>query len=113
MVSRNKNVDSFRAAFLDGIRGLAALSVVYSHSQNLFDQKLPYTTYNNIGFDGVRYFFVLSAFLLTLRGILEWEVYLEKRDAHNNSEEQGVNDEESVKEVIILENKKKFCCQFI
>ncbi|CAH1766497.1 393_t:CDS:2 [Entrophospora sp. SA101] len=66
--------------------GLAALSVVYSHSQNLFKQTLPYYTYNMIGFDGVRCFFVLSAFLLTFRGMLEWEAYLEKRNIPKEEE---------------------------
>ncbi|CAJ0856094.1 11826_t:CDS:2 [Entrophospora sp. SA101] len=65
---------------MDPNKSLAALSVVYSHSQNLFKQTLPYYTYNMIGFDGVRCFFVLSAFLLTFRGMLEWEAYLEKRN---------------------------------
>nr|CAG8505119.1 4613_t:CDS:2 [Entrophospora candida] len=80
MASKNSRNSTFHASFLDGLRGLAALSVVYSHSQNLFKQKLPYNTYNMIGFDGVRCFFVLSAFLLTFRVMLEWEAYLEKRN---------------------------------
>nr|CAG8444059.1 6573_t:CDS:2 [Entrophospora candida] len=80
MASKNSRSNAFHASFLDGLRGLAALSVVYSHSQNLFKQTLPYYTYNMIGFDGVRCFFVLSAFLLTFRGMLEWEAYLEKRN---------------------------------
>ncbi|CAJ0764869.1 6908_t:CDS:2 [Entrophospora sp. SA101] len=78
--------NAFHASFLDGLRGLAALSVVYSHSQNLFKQTLPYYTYNMIGYDGVRCFFVLSAFLLTFRGMLEWEAYLEKRNIPKEEE---------------------------
>src|SRR3954452_4800532 len=86
MASKNSRSNAFHASFLDGLRGLAALSVVYSHSQNLFKQTLPYYTYNMIGYDGVRCFFVLSAFLLTFRGILEWEAYLEKRNIPKEEE---------------------------
>ncbi|CAJ0644247.1 6285_t:CDS:2 [Entrophospora sp. SA101] len=80
---------------------LAALSVVYSHSQIHFKETLPYNTYNLIGYDGVRCFFVLSAFLLTFRGILEWETYLEKRDTlkdkkPGNIEHQNVNNNDNV-----------------
>nr|CAG8436155.1 10612_t:CDS:2 [Entrophospora candida] len=87
MASKNSRNSTFHASFLDGLRGLAALSVVYSHSQNLFKQKLPYNTYNMIGFDGVRCFFVLSAFLLTFRVMLEWEAYLEKRNISKEKKE--------------------------
>lgn len=51
---------SFHAPFLDGLRGAAALGVVYQHSQTLFNQPLGFTTYNQLGYDGVRMFFVSS-----------------------------------------------------
>ncbi|CAG8594728.1 15912_t:CDS:2, partial [Gigaspora rosea] len=63
--------------FLDGIRGAAALSVVFSHSQTLYKQVLPFTTFTMIGFDAVHCFFVLSAFLLTFRALMDWEKYYE------------------------------------
>ncbi|RUS24174.1 hypothetical protein BC938DRAFT_473999 [Jimgerdemannia flammicorona] len=69
----------FHAPYLDGIRGLAALSVVYSHSQNLYYQNLFYNTYNMIGQAGVHCFFVLSAFLLVYRGLGEWETWMDSR----------------------------------
>ncbi|CAJ0768388.1 9483_t:CDS:2 [Entrophospora sp. SA101] len=87
MASKNSRNSTFHASFLDGLRGLAALSVVYSHSQTTFKQILPYNTYNMIGFDGVRCFFVLSAFLLTFRAMLEWEAYLEKRNISKEKKE--------------------------
>ncbi|CAG8807452.1 28756_t:CDS:2, partial [Dentiscutata erythropus] len=67
----------FYFKFLDGIRGAAALSVVYSHSQTLYKQVLPFTTFTMLGFDPVHCFFVLSAFLLTFRALMDWEQYYE------------------------------------
>ncbi|KAF0544244.1 acyltransferase [Gigaspora margarita] len=67
----------FHFKFLDGIRGAAALSVVFSHSQTLYKQVLPFTTFTMIGFDAVHCFFVLSAFLLTFRALMDWEQYYE------------------------------------
>ncbi|CAG8488281.1 14266_t:CDS:2 [Dentiscutata erythropus] len=72
-----QNQKIFHAEFLDGIRGVAALCVVYEHSQRLFNQSLPFTTFDYVGYLGVRCFFVLSAFLLTFRSMLDWERYHE------------------------------------
>ncbi|RIB00250.1 hypothetical protein C2G38_2130223, partial [Gigaspora rosea] len=79
-MSQNQKI--FHAVFLDGIRGVAALCVIYEHSQRFYNQSLPFTTFNYVGYLGVRCFFVLSAFLLTFRSMLDWERY------HENIEDE-------------------------
>ncbi|KAJ3285813.1 hypothetical protein HK104_009327, partial [Borealophlyctis nickersoniae] len=62
---------SMHSGFLDGLRGLSALAVVYSHSGR--------DEYNNggetfrwVGANAVHAFFVLSAYLLTYRSCVQW-----------------------------------------
>ncbi|CAG8564454.1 8124_t:CDS:2, partial [Gigaspora rosea] len=82
ILDSKQNKKKFHATFLDGIRGIAALSVVHEHSQRTYKLSLPITTFYNSGYLGVRCFFVLSAFLLTYRSMLDWERY------HENSEDE-------------------------
>ncbi|CAG8840143.1 19121_t:CDS:1, partial [Cetraspora pellucida] len=91
----NQNKPMFHATFLDGIRGLAALSVVYAHSQTHYKQRLAFNTFNKVGTYGVIMFFVLSAFLLTLRMLLDWEQYHEKREKKKDTDSVVVNHLES------------------
>ncbi|CAG8814765.1 27993_t:CDS:2, partial [Racocetra persica] len=36
----------FYATFLDGIRGIAALGVVYTHNQTMYDQRLAFNSFD-------------------------------------------------------------------
>lgn len=58
---RNSKIDS-----LDGVRGLAALIVVFSHTSNAGMFFVPFLDMRGIGKSGVFLFFLLSAFLLTV-----------------------------------------------
>ncbi|CAG8824589.1 22882_t:CDS:2, partial [Cetraspora pellucida] len=106
--NQNQNKPMFHATFLDGIRGVAALSVVYAHSQTVYKQSLTFNTFNKVGTYGVIMFFVLSAFLLTLRVLLDWEQYHEKRkkkkdtDSVVNHLESGVDLEQNLSNVPLL-----------
>lgn len=51
---------------LDGLRGLAALIVVFSHTSNSDMFFIPFLDFRGIGKSGVFLFFLLSSFLLTL-----------------------------------------------
>ncbi|CAG8469141.1 6960_t:CDS:2 [Gigaspora margarita] len=82
ILDSKQNQKRFHAAFLDGIRGIAALCVVFEHSQRTYKLSLPITTFYDSGYLGVRCFFVLSAFLLTFRSMLDWEQY------HENIEDE-------------------------
>ncbi|CAG8748800.1 11010_t:CDS:2, partial [Cetraspora pellucida] len=83
--NQNRNKSLFYATFLDGFRGVAALCVVWAHSQTWYGQRLDFNSFDFLGFYGVIMFFVLSAFLLTLRMLLDWEQYHEKK-AKNNTD---------------------------
>ncbi|MEY8199454.1 MAG: acyltransferase family protein, partial [Colwellia sp.] len=52
---------------LDGLRGFAALIVIFSHTSNVGMQYLPMLDLSGIGKSGVFLFFLLSSFLLTLQ----------------------------------------------
>lgn len=57
---------------LDGLRGLAALLVVFSHASGLGLHLLPGLDLTGVGKYGVYLFFVLSAFLLTAQWLDSW-----------------------------------------
>lgn len=65
-------LDAARSASLDGLRGLAALIVVASHSSGLGMHLLPGVSLAGIGKYGVYLFFVLSAFLLSAQWLRAW-----------------------------------------
>ncbi|CAG8468430.1 10565_t:CDS:2 [Scutellospora calospora] len=96
---RSQNKYRFYAPFLDGFRGVAALGVVYAHSQVHYDQRLAVRIFDSMGAYGVYMFFVLSAFLLTFRTLLDWERYHEKQEENN-----VVNKVEYLKSCVDLEN---------
>ena len=56
----------FQVPALDGLRGLAALIVILSHTSNVGYFFLPGLDFSGIGKSGVYLFFILSSFLLTL-----------------------------------------------
>ena len=60
-----RDLRTFQIAAFDGLRGLAALIVVLSHTSNSGFYLLPGADFGGIGKSGVFLFFVLSAFLLT------------------------------------------------
>ncbi|CAG8657758.1 4935_t:CDS:2, partial [Dentiscutata heterogama] len=68
-----------------------ALGVVYAHTQKMYNQRFAFRTFDYLGSYGVIMFFVLSAFLLTLRMLLDWERYHEKREEKKNSNSVVVN----------------------
>ncbi|CAG8755640.1 6568_t:CDS:2, partial [Dentiscutata erythropus] len=88
--NKNQNNSIFHATFLDGIRGAAALGVVYAHCR-FYGQVLAFNTFDIFGYYGVITFFVLSAFLLTFRTLLDWERYHEKREETNATNSVVVN----------------------
>ncbi|CAG8778882.1 2136_t:CDS:2, partial [Racocetra persica] len=90
--NQNQNKSMFHATFLDGFRGLAALSVLWAHSQAMYP-RLDFNTFDYMGFYGVIMFFVLSAFLLTFRSLLEWEKYHEKREEEQKTDSIVVNND--------------------
>ncbi|CAG8811627.1 10125_t:CDS:2, partial [Racocetra persica] len=47
--NQNRNKPMFHATFLDGVRGVAALSVVWAHSQNVYIQRLDFNTFDLMG----------------------------------------------------------------
>ncbi|CAG8711936.1 20501_t:CDS:2 [Cetraspora pellucida] len=95
VLGSKQNQNIFHAAFLDGIRGVAALCVIYEHSQRFYNQSLPFTTFNYVGYLGVRCFFVLSAFLLTFRSMMDWERYYENTEKYIDTNSKSKNDLES------------------
>ncbi|CAG8780996.1 20717_t:CDS:2, partial [Dentiscutata erythropus] len=88
--NKNQNNSIFHATFLDGFRGVAALCVVYAHTQ-IYNQRLAFRTFDIFGYYGVITFFVLSAFLLTFRTLLDWERYHEKREEKKDTNSVVVN----------------------
>jgi len=71
MIERDISDGKFHLLALDGLRGLAALIVVFSHTSNSGMYFLPYMNLHGIGKSGVFLFFLLSAFLLS-RPLLEY-----------------------------------------
>jgi peptidoglycan/LPS O-acetylase OafA/YrhL len=57
--------------FLNGLRGVAALAVCYTHANHLFP--LRNDAYHHIGEQAVLLFFVLSSFLLSYRFLIDWK----------------------------------------
>lgn len=66
MISRKISDSSFQIDALDGLRGIAALIVVFSHTSNVGMYYLPFADFRGTGKSGVFLFFLLSSFLLTL-----------------------------------------------
>lgn len=66
MIKRAISNKSFQVDALDGLRGVAALIVVASHTSNNAWYFLPEANFKGIGKTGVYLFFILSSFLLTL-----------------------------------------------
>jgi len=65
MKNRQISDQSLQIDSLDGLRGFAALVVVFSHTSNKGWHFIPYLDLGGIGKSGVFLFFLLSAFLLT------------------------------------------------
>ena len=66
MLQREITDKRFQVDALDGLRGMAALIVVFAHSSNIGLHLLPGLTAEGMGKSGVFMFFLLSAYLLTL-----------------------------------------------
>lgn len=64
-----------RTAALDGVRGLAVLIVLLSHTSGRDQQLLPFLDFKGIGHTGVYLFFVLSGYLLTNNLLHEYEAH--------------------------------------
>ncbi|CAG8668562.1 4771_t:CDS:2 [Cetraspora pellucida] len=100
--NQKRNKSLFYVTFLDGFRGVAALCVVWAHTQTIFGQRLDFNSFDYVGFYGVIMFFVLSAFLLTFRMLLDWEQYHEKKEKNNNYLESDVESEANFSNVPLL-----------
>jgi peptidoglycan/LPS O-acetylase OafA/YrhL len=61
-ISKAENPNNIKA--LDGLRGVAVLFVLFSHSSNMGMHLAPFIRFEHIGKSGVYLFFILSAFLL-------------------------------------------------
>lgn len=66
MIHREISDKKYQMDSLDGLRGFAALIVVFSHTSNSGMFFLPFLDLRGIGKAGVFLFFLLSSFLLTL-----------------------------------------------
>jgi peptidoglycan/LPS O-acetylase OafA/YrhL len=66
MINREISDKKFQMDSLDGLRGFAALIVVFSHTSNAGMFFIPFLDLRGIGKSGVFLFFLLSSFLLTL-----------------------------------------------
>jgi len=66
MIHREISDKKFQMDSLDGLRGFAALIVVFSHTSNVGMFFIPFLDLRGIGKSGVFLFFLLSSFLLTL-----------------------------------------------
>lgn len=66
MLKRNVSNKKYQIDALDGLRGVAVLMVVFSHTSNKQMFFLPFLNLRGIGKSGVFLFFLLSSFLLTL-----------------------------------------------
>ena len=65
MKNREVSDKSLQIDSLDGLRGFAALIVVFSHTSNEGSNIIPWLNLGGIGKSGVFLFFILSSFLLT------------------------------------------------
>lgn len=66
MIHREISDKKYQIDSLDGLRGFAALIVIFSHTSNTGMYFLPFLDLRGIGKSGVFLFFLLSSFLLTL-----------------------------------------------
>ena len=66
MIQREISDKEYQIDSLDGLRGFAALIVVFSHTSNSDMFFIPFLDLRGIGKSGVFLFFLLSSFLLTL-----------------------------------------------
>jgi peptidoglycan/LPS O-acetylase OafA/YrhL len=66
MIHREISDNKFQMDSLDGLRGFAALIVVFSHTSNSGMFFMPFLNLRGIGKSGLFLFFLLSSFLLTL-----------------------------------------------
>lgn len=66
MIHREISDKKYQMDSLDGLRGFAALIVVFSHTSNSGMLFIPFLDLRGIGKSGVFLFFLLSSFLLTL-----------------------------------------------
>lgn len=66
MIHKEISDKKYQVDSLDGLRGFAALIVVFSHTSNLGMFFIPFLDLRGIGKSGVFLFFLLSSFLLTL-----------------------------------------------
>jgi peptidoglycan/LPS O-acetylase OafA/YrhL len=66
VIHREISDKKYQMDSLDGLRGLAALIVVFSHTSNCGMFFIPFLDLSGIGKSGVFLFFLLSSFLLTL-----------------------------------------------
>lgn len=66
MIHREISDKKYQMDSLDGLRGFAALIVVFSHTSNSGMFFIPFLDLRGIGKSGVFLFFLLSSFLLTL-----------------------------------------------
>lgn len=66
MIHRDISNKQYQMDSLDGLRGFAALIVVFSHTSNVGMYFLPFLDFRGVGKSGVYLFFLLSSFLLTL-----------------------------------------------
>lgn len=80
MISREPSHKEFQIDALDGLRGLAALIVVASHTSNNGWYFVPFADFSGIGKTGVYLFFILSSFLLTLPLLHKGSVIFERKE---------------------------------
>jgi len=64
LILQDTSVNGTKYAALDGLRGLAVLTVFFSHSSGFRQRPTPWTSFHGLGHIGVYLFFVLSGFLL-------------------------------------------------
>ena len=64
LILEDTSVNGTKYAALDGLRGLAVLTVFFSHSSGFRQRPTPWTSFHGLGHIGVYLFFVLSGFLL-------------------------------------------------
>lgn len=75
-VLEDTSMNGAKFAALDGLRGIAVLTVFLSHSSGFRQRITPWTSFHGTGHIGVYLFFVLSGFLLcvSLLGSKTWTI---------------------------------------
>lgn len=66
MITARDDKNPFQIEALDGLRGVAALLVVFSHTSNVGMHLFPFLDFRGTGKSGVYLFFLLSSFLLSI-----------------------------------------------